>query len=100
VTVLTYRYLGDAVRVGQPLGCDPTGWPYQVVAVEHLPECGCGGEPGGATFGCSRQCMVPVATQVTVEPWPIPGPTADEAEKVEYAAAMAHAFTRTAGVIQ
>lgn len=41
-----------------------------------------------------------VATRVTVEPWPIPGPAAGEPEKLEYSAAMLHARERMAGVIR
>lgn len=85
---LTYRPLGDAVQVGQPLGCDPTGWPYQVVKVEHVVGVDTGPEPGDGVAG---------ATLVTLEPWPIPGPGAGEAEKAGYRAAMAHAAARLAG---
>lgn len=83
MTTLTFRYLGAAVRVGQPLGCDPTGWPYRVESVEYL-------------FADPSDTW-PAETRVTVEPWPIPGPLADEMEKLEYAAAMAHARERMAG---
>lgn len=78
--ILTYSYLGiGTISVGEPLGCDPTGWPYRVEKVEH-------DGPGGRT-------------SVTVEPWPIPGPLAEEMEKLEYAAAMQHAQDRRAGRI-
>lgn len=98
MTTLTYPYLGDAVQVGQPLGCDPTGWPYRVEAVETSLVCGCGGEP--PTFGCSSFCMEPEATRITVEPWPLPHPHATDAETAALRAAQAHARERSAGVIQ
>lgn len=77
-TVLTYRHLGDSIQVGQPLGCDPTGWPYRVEAVEHDGH----------------------LTRVTVEPWPIPGARASEDEKQSQTAAMSHAVERMVGVIR
>jgi hypothetical protein len=82
MTTLTYRYLGDLVQVGQPLGCDPTGWPYQVVKVVHI----------------AREDDPELAsTAIGLEPWPIPRPDAGEVEKAEYTAAMQHARDRMAG---
>lgn len=78
MTVLTYAYIGDTVEVGQPLGCDPTGWPYRVEAVEHLDG----------------------KTRVTVEPWPIPTHDATVEDRAAYNAAMNHARDRLAGVIR
>lgn len=76
--ILTYPHLGiDTVRVGEPLGCDTTGWPYRVEQIEH-------DGPAGRT-------------RITVEPWPIPGPLADEMEKLNYVGAMQHAGDRLAG---
>lgn len=94
--VLTYNYLGEAVQLGQPLGCDSTGWPYQVTQIEHIADDSpqpfslyeAGPSPAGALF----------ATRVTVEPWPIPGPEAGP--QAGYKAAMAHAAERRAGLIR
>jgi hypothetical protein len=96
--VLTYTPLGDAVQVGQPLGCDSTGWPYQVTQIEHVTD---ETAPPVALFelGPSPAGAV-VATQVTVEPWPVPGPGASDLEKLEYRAAMHHAGHRRAGRIR
>lgn len=86
MTVLTYRYLGDdAVTVGQPLGCDPTGWPYRVERVIHFYGDGAGTTPDG--------------TRVTVEPWPLPSPNPSQAERDSHAAAMTHARQRAAGIV-
>lgn len=78
MTVLTYRYLGDAIAVGDPLGCDTIGWPYRVEAIEHADG----------------------ATRVTVEPWPLPSARPTEAERNAHARAMAHARQRLAGVTE
>lgn len=78
MTTLTYSYLGDALQVGEPLGCDSSSWPYQVVSITHI--------------GTKQ-------TKVELEPWPIPGPAASELERLEYSAALAHARKRKEGRI-
>jgi len=89
--VLTYARLDDAVQVGQPLGCDSTGWPYQVVAVEHVVGVDIGPEPGDGVTG---------ATLVTVEPWPLLQPNATRLEREAHNAALHHASHRRAGWIR
>jgi hypothetical protein len=87
VTTLTYPYLGDAVQVGQPLGCDPTGWPYRVEAVQHFRD-----SAGDVAWFAT--------TEVTVEPWPLPSPNPTDEETTALRAAQAHARDRLAGVIR
>lgn len=86
MTVLTYPYLGDAVTVGQPLGCDISGWPYRVECVTHLYGNGAHTEATG--------------TLVFLEPWPLPTPNPSQAERDSHAAALAHARQRAAGIVR
>lgn len=79
--ILTYPYLADAVQIGQPLGCDSTGWPYQIVQVIHIAR---DDDPELSS------------TEVALEPWPIPESGASEEERAAYLDAMRHAASRVA----
>lgn len=63
---LTYRYLGDALTVGEALGADSSGWPWRVEAITHEGD----------------------QTRVRLEPWPALSPGATEDEKAAYRVAM------------
>lgn len=65
---LTFAYLGDSLAVGDPLGCDSTGWPYRVESVSHDPDY--------------------VHTRVTLDPWPLLPARPTEEEQAAYRNAM------------
>ena len=70
---LTYNYLGNDVvpNVGNRLGVDGTGWPYQIQSVTHNEDL--------------------TKSYIELEPWPIPGVDATPQERIDFDQALVYA---------